>query len=110
MPRSSVSPAAAAADRRPAVAPAVSPAARLLVWVIRGYQLALSPMFAGCCRFVPSCSAYAAEAVMVHGAIRGSWLTVARLVRCQPFCRGGLDPVPTRRDRLRAEVASTPRR
>lgn len=108
MPRSSASPVAPSADRRPAAAAAVSPAARLLLLVIRGYQLVVSPMFGGCCRFVPSCSAYAAEAVARHGAIRGSWLTVARLARCQPFCRGGLDPVPS--DRLAAEAVSSRRR
>ncbi|MCE2514611.1 MAG: membrane protein insertion efficiency factor YidD [Acidobacteria bacterium] len=65
--------------------------------LIRTYQLVLSPWFAGSCRFVPSCSAYAAEAVERHGAVRGLWLAMRRLARCQPLCRGGLDPVPDAR-------------
>ena len=65
--------------------------------LIRMYQLILSPLFAGSCRFVPSCSAYAAEAVERHGAGRGLWLAARRLARCHPLCRGGLDPVPEAR-------------
>lgn len=61
---------------------------------IRLYQLTLSWMFAGACRFEPSCSRYAAEAVAKHGGIRGGWLALRRLSRCHPFHRGGFDPVP----------------
>ncbi|HAK56867.1 MAG: membrane protein insertion efficiency factor YidD [Vicinamibacterales bacterium] len=68
----------------------------LLLGLIRTYQLVLSPLFAGACRFTPSCSTYAAEAVRRHGPWRGSWLTVHRLARCQPFASGGNDPVPAR--------------
>ncbi|MGZ6854174.1 MAG: membrane protein insertion efficiency factor YidD [Mycobacteriaceae bacterium] len=71
----------------------MSPAA-LLILVIRGYQRFLSPLLAPRCRFVPSCSAYAVEALQQHGALRGLRLTGWRLLRCQPFCRGGYDPVP----------------
>ena len=67
---------------------------RLALGLIRVYQLFLSPLFAGSCRFLPSCSAYAAEAVERHGAMRGLWLAVCRLARCHPLCRGGVDPVP----------------
>jgi uncharacterized protein len=70
------------------------PGATLLLAVIEGYRLALSPLFGGHCRFVPSCSRYAQEAISRHGAWRGLKLSVLRLLRCQPFSRGGIDPVP----------------
>ncbi|MGZ4619887.1 MAG: membrane protein insertion efficiency factor YidD [Frankiaceae bacterium] len=60
------------------------------------------------CRFVPSCSEYAAEALQRHGALRGLWLTCWRLLRCQPFCHGGYDPVPPQRDRSAARRAAAP--
>ena len=69
---------------------------RLLLAAIRGYQLIFSPMFTGSCRFVPSCSAYAAEAVQRHGVIRGSVLSLKRLARCRPMAKHGFDPVPSR--------------
>jgi uncharacterized protein len=69
---------------------------RILLAAIRGYQLMFSPMFAGSCRFVPSCSVYAVEAVRRHGAIRGSVLSLKRLARCRPLARHGFDPVPGR--------------
>jgi putative membrane protein insertion efficiency factor len=62
--------------------------------LLRGYQLALSPMFAGSCRFVPSCSAYAVEAVLRFGVLKGSWLAAKRLARCRPMAAHGFDPVP----------------
>jgi putative membrane protein insertion efficiency factor len=68
--------------------------AKLLIGLIRGYQLFLSPMLGGSCRFVPSCSAYAREAVATHGAWRGSLLALRRLSRCHPLGRSGFDPVP----------------
>jgi len=71
-------------------------AQRLLLATIRAYQLMFSPMFSGSCRFVPSCSAYAGEAVRRHGAIRGSLLSLKRLSRCRPLARHGFDPVPGR--------------
>jgi len=64
------------------------------VGAIRVYQWTLSPLLGGQCRFEPTCSRYAEEAFRTHGLLRGAWLTVRRLVRCQPFCRGGYDPVP----------------
>lgn len=67
---------------------------RFLRLLIRGYQVALSPYFGGGCRFHPTCSHYAIEALDRHGAVRGSWLTVRRLGRCHPWCTGGHDPVP----------------
>lgn len=71
-----------------------SAAARLLMLLLTGYRNLISPLLAPRCRFYPSCSAYALEAVQVHGALRGSWLAARRLSRCHPFHAGGLDPVP----------------
>jgi uncharacterized protein len=73
-----------------------SAAARVLVALLTGYRRFISPMLAPRCRFYPSCSAYALEAVQVHGALRGTWLAAARLGRCHPFHSGGIDPVPPR--------------
>lgn len=70
--------------------------AKLLIALIRVYQLMLSPFLGGACRFVPSCSVYAHEAIERHGAARGSWLAVRRLSRCHPFGGSGYDPVPKR--------------
>jgi putative membrane protein insertion efficiency factor len=70
------------------------PVARLLLGAIRFYQLLFSPMYSGSCRFVPSCSQYAAEAVRKFGAARGSWLALRRLARCHPLGSSGADPVP----------------
>ena len=64
------------------------------VAMIRGYQLALSPFAGGACRFEPSCSAYAVEAITTHGLTRGMWLALKRVARCHPFARPGFDPVP----------------
>lgn len=67
---------------------------RLLQALIRGYQLLLSPFLGSHCRFTPSCSQYAAEAIEKYGALHGGWLAVRRILRCHPFCPGGFDPVP----------------
>ena len=69
---------------------------QLLVGAVKGYRLLLSPWLGASCRFTPSCSVYAIEALEVHGAGRGSYLTLKRLARCQPWCQGGHDPVPPR--------------
>jgi putative membrane protein insertion efficiency factor len=61
---------------------------------VLAYQYLLSPFFAGSCRFHPGCSHYAQEAIERHGVRRGAWLALLRLLRCQPFCAGGFDPVP----------------
>jgi uncharacterized protein len=66
----------------------------LLVWLLRAYQLLLSPMLGQNCRFYPSCSNYAIEALRTHGAARGGWLAVRRVCRCHPWNAGGVDPVP----------------
>lgn len=68
--------------------------ARLLMLPIRAYQLVVSPLLGPRCRFYPSCSSYAVEALRVHGALRGSYLAVRRLGRCHPWNPGGPDPVP----------------
>lgn len=70
--------------------------ARLLIVPIVGYQRFISPLIPPRCRFAPSCSQYAVEALRVHGAVRGLWLAVRRLARCHPFNPGGYDPVPGR--------------
>jgi putative membrane protein insertion efficiency factor len=75
----------------------LSAAAWVLVLILNGYRRFISPLLAERCRFYPSCSAYALEAVQVHGALRGSWLAARRLSRCHPFHAGGLDPVPAPR-------------
>ncbi|MEM8512727.1 putative membrane protein insertion efficiency factor [Massilia sp. MP_M2] len=66
----------------------------VFVGILRGYQLLISPMLGPRCRFYPSCSNYAIEALRVHGAARGSWLAARRVGRCHPWHAGGLDPVP----------------
>jgi putative membrane protein insertion efficiency factor len=65
-----------------------------LVWAIRAYQLTLSPLLGPACRFAPSCSEFAREAIMRHGVRRGLALATARLLRCHPWNAGGYDPVP----------------
>ena len=65
-----------------------------LLILIKAYRYLLSPLFASHCRFHPSCSEYALEAIELHGAIKGGWLSIKRLLRCHPFAQGGLDPVP----------------
>jgi putative membrane protein insertion efficiency factor len=65
----------------------------LLIILVRAYQVGISPLLPIACRFYPSCSHYALQALEMHGAARGSWLTLRRLVRCQPACAGGYDPV-----------------
>jgi putative membrane protein insertion efficiency factor len=87
---------------------ALSPAGWLLVGLLTVYRRFISPLLGPRCRFYPSCSAYALEAVQVHGALRGSWLAVRRLSRCHPFHAGGIDPVPgTGREQGSATVADT---
>jgi len=62
--------------------------------VVRGYQLTISPVLPPACRFTPTCSQYALEAIQRYGAVRGAWLATRRLARCHPFHPGGFDPVP----------------
>ncbi|HKJ16449.1 MAG TPA: membrane protein insertion efficiency factor YidD [Xanthomonadales bacterium] len=67
---------------------------KFLKFLIRGYQLLLSPILGGACRFTPTCSVYASEAIDKHGAWKGSILAIKRIARCHPLCDGGYDPVP----------------
>jgi putative membrane protein insertion efficiency factor len=83
----------------PAVPP-LSAAQRAVLGLLRTYKLLFSPLFAGSCRYLPSCSDYAAEAVRVHGAARGAVLAARRLARCHPFGGHGVDPVPAPRYRV----------
>ena len=73
-----------------------NPAARGTLAVLRFYRVAISPIRPACCRYTPTCSAYAVEAIEIHGVLRGGWLALRRLSRCHPFHRGGHDPVPSR--------------
>ncbi len=66
----------------------------VLIGLLKAYRAVISPLYGDVCKFHPTCSAYALEAVQLHGAIKGSWLTVRRLVRCHPWSLGGIDPVP----------------
>ena len=67
---------------------------RILIGLVRGYQLLVSPWTPPSCRYTPTCSAYAMEAIELHGALRGSWLAVCRIARCHPWGGHGYDPVP----------------
>lgn len=66
----------------------------VLIWLIRAYRYAVSPLYGQVCRFHPTCSAYALQAVTVHGALRGTWLAGRRVLSCHPWAAGGYDPVP----------------
>ncbi len=79
------------------------PVAWVLLLPVRAYRTVISPLLPPTCRFYPSCSAYAMEALTVHGALRGGWLALRRLLRCGPWHPGGLDPVPPARPRPPAE-------
>ena len=70
---------------------------KVFIVLIRAYQFLLSPMLGQRCKFYPSCSNYALEALRVHGAVRGTGLATWRILRCNPFSHGGVDPVPRRR-------------
>jgi uncharacterized protein len=84
------------AARKSGSVPGPTVAARLLMLPIAGYRRLVSPLIAPRCRFEPSCSTYALEALRTHGAARGLWLAVRRVARCHPFNPGGYDPVPAR--------------
>jgi putative membrane protein insertion efficiency factor len=73
---------------------------RLLIGLVRGYRLFFSPWLGSACRFEPTCSRYALQALQCHGALIGASLTVGRLLRCHPWCNGGCDPVPAQPPRL----------
>jgi uncharacterized protein len=72
---------------------------RPLIWIIRFYQIAISPYKKPCCKYYPTCSNYALQAVERFGAFKGFWLALFRILRCNPFSRGGYDPVPEKREK-----------
>jgi uncharacterized protein len=69
---------------------------RVLLLLISGYRMLVSPLLGANCRFYPTCSSYAAEAIDTHGALRGAWLALRRISKCHPWHAGGVDPVPPR--------------
>ena len=79
----------------------------ILIGGVKAYRLLLSPWLGSACRFEPTCSVYALGALEQHGAAVGSYLTVARLTRCHPWCAGGADPVPTQAPRLFSRLLSS---
>jgi len=66
----------------------------VFIFLIKCYKKAISPLLPKTCRFTPTCSSYAIEALQIHGAIKGTYLSIKRILRCNPFCQGGYDPVP----------------
>ncbi len=73
---------------------------KILIFLIHTYQWTISPVFShGACRFTPTCSQYAIEAIEVHGALKGSWLALLRILRCNPLFKGGYDPVPPKKEK-----------
>jgi len=109
-----------ASGHSPERVPADRPAARfiwtlpqnVLILLLKGYRRAISPLYGQVCRFFPSCSAYALEAVTVHGAVKGTWLAGRRLARCHPWNEGGVDHVPASprfQEWLREDPSRTPR-
>lgn len=77
---------------------------KLLVFLVRIYQYTLSPFVGNCCRFYPSCSEYAIDALRKKGALKGTWLTIKRLVKCQPWHPGGVDFVPSEINALESPI------
>ena len=80
----------------------------VLIALLKAYRFAISPLYGQVCRYYPTCSAYALEAVETHGALRGSWLAARRLGRCHPWAAGGYDPVPGSRQTSTTEPDSVP--
>ncbi|HOZ63845.1 MAG TPA: membrane protein insertion efficiency factor YidD [Burkholderiaceae bacterium] len=72
----------------------------LLIGLVKGYRLLLSPWLGSSCRFEPTCSAYSLQALQTHGSTVGTYMTLSRLARCHPWCQGGFDPVPSEKPRL----------
>jgi putative membrane protein insertion efficiency factor len=87
----------------------MTPIARLLAGLVRGYRLLLAPILPPACRYEPSCSRYAIEALERHGALRGAWLAARRILRCHPWGGAGYDPVPPVAPRTRTASALAPR-
>ena len=81
----------------------------LLIGLVKAYRLLLSPWLGSSCRFEPTCSLYAIGALQQHGALAGSYLTLRRLGRCQPWCAGGCDPLPAEPPRLFTRLSDSDR-
>jgi uncharacterized protein len=79
-----------------------------LIWMLKAYRLLLSPWLGNACRFEPTCSVYAIQAIAQHGAGAGSWLMLKRVARCHPWCEGGHDPVPEQKPRLFTHLLNRP--
>ena len=77
---------------------------KVLLFLIRCYQVGLSPILGGHCRFIPTCSVYTYEAISTHGAVKGIFLGLKRLLKCHPFHHGGYDPVPGKIEKPRKET------
>jgi uncharacterized protein len=78
----------------------------VLIALVKGYRLLLSPWLGSACRFTPTCSAYSLQALETHGALAGTYLTLGRLARCHPWCNGGHDPVPLEKPGLFTHLLS----
>ena len=78
-----------------------SPLRTVPIWLIRQYQNWISPMLGNNCRFHPSCSQYSIEAIKTHGLLIGGWLTIKRILKCQPLHPGGFDPVPVKKQEMK---------
>ena len=78
---------------------------RFLLTLVRFYRKSISPLRPPCCRFIPTCSQYALEAIEKYGALKGGWMAFKRILRCNPFSRGGYDPVPKRRKKKKDDSA-----
>lgn len=81
---------------------------KLLIGLVKGYRFFLSPWLGSACRFEPTCSLYALDALQQHGALAGSYLTASRLLRCHPWCDGGHDPVPAQKPRFFSGLFTSP--
>lgn len=77
---------------------------KLLVGFIRFYRKCISPLKPPCCRFTPTCSEYAIEAIRIHGSLKGTALALYRILRCNPFCKGGYDPVPAKKEKNQSNL------
>lgn len=99
---------AAAGDKAAPSQPRLGLTVRALQLCVRGYQLTLARFLGGQCRFDPSCSRYAIEALAVHGALRGSWLALRRIARCHPWGGAGYDPVPQKKSGKEHQAVAKP--
>jgi putative membrane protein insertion efficiency factor len=76
----------------------------LAILLIKIYKKLLSPLFPSSCRFYPTCSEYAIEAIETHGIFHGSWISMKRIIRCNPYCKCGYDPVPPKKEMMNSKI------